>query len=103
MVIVDASAPRGRPGRVQVHLVGDSELSAGGVGTAGTHGFGVAEAVELIRALGQLPSRLVLIGVEAGTLDAGRPLSPAVSARLNDAVQAALAAARVTAEPSPSS
>ena len=79
VVIVDASAPRGRPGRLAVHVVGDSQLNAGAEGTGGTHGFGVVQAVELTRALGRLPTRLVLIGVEAATLEAGRPLSQAVS------------------------
>ena len=97
VVIVDASAPRGRPGRVQVHRVEDAPLISGGPGADGTHGLGVAEAIELARALGRLPSRLVLIAVEAASFEHGRTLSPAVRAGLDEAVQAVLAA--ITPEP----
>jgi len=93
MVIVDAAAPRGRPGRLRVHVVGATAPAAGAGGAGGTHGFGVAEAVELARALGRLPARLVLIGVEAGTLAAGEPLSAAVSGCVDEAVRATLTAA----------
>ena len=97
VVIVDASAPRGRPGRVRVQRVGDTALTSGGLGGGGTHGFGVVEAVELARSLGPLPSRLVLIGVEAATFEHSRTLSPAVHAGLDAAIQAVLAA--ITPEP----
>jgi hydrogenase maturation protease len=93
VVIVDASAPAGRPGLLQVHAVGEAALSPGVDAAGGTHGFGVTEAVELARALGRLPPRLVLIGVEAGALQAGQPLSAAVSSRVDDAVRATLTAA----------
>jgi hydrogenase maturation protease len=45
-----------------------------------THAFGVAEAVEVGRALGQLPPRLVLYGIEGKVFDAGTGLSPEVEA-----------------------
>ncbi|MHA3771448.1 hydrogenase maturation protease [Verrucomicrobiota bacterium sgz303538] len=44
-----------------------------------THAFSVAEAVELARALGQLPPRLILYGIEGKNFDAGRQLSPEVA------------------------
>lgn len=65
------------------------------VGVGGTHGFGVAEAVELARALDRLPARLVVVGVEAECFDLGCGLSSAVAdavPRAVDAVVAALAA-----------
>lgn len=43
-----------------------------------THAFGAAEAIELARALGQLPTRLVFYGVEGKTFEAGLGLSPEV-------------------------
>lgn len=45
-----------------------------------THDFGVAEAVELSRSLGQLPGRLVIIGVEGKDFGEGEGLSPEVEA-----------------------
>ena len=43
-----------------------------------THAFSVVEAVELSRALGQLPSRLILYGIEGHSFSAGGRLSPEV-------------------------
>jgi hydrogenase maturation protease len=57
-----------------------------------SHGIGVAEAVELARALGRLPRRLTLIGVEAAGFEVGASLSSAVADRLDDAVRAVVAA-----------
>lgn len=45
-----------------------------------THALGVAEAVELARALGQLPARLAVYGIEGADFGIGEGLSPAVSA-----------------------
>jgi hydrogenase maturation protease len=43
-----------------------------------THALGVAEAVELGRALERLPGRLLVLGIEAKRVDAGAGLSPEV-------------------------
>lgn len=45
-----------------------------------SHGFGLAAAIELSRALGSLPDELVVYAIEAGSLDHGTALSPAVAA-----------------------
>ena len=65
-------------------------------GHGGTHAVGLAEMVELGRALGRLPARLVVVGVEAESFDHGAPLTPRVAtavpvaaARVCDAVEAA--------------
>lgn len=50
-------------------------------------GLGVGEAIELARALGQLPRRLILVGVDAKSLCAGAPLTVQVADRLDDAVR----------------
>ncbi|MGP1397490.1 MAG: hydrogenase maturation protease [Inquilinaceae bacterium] len=44
-----------------------------------THALGLAEAVELTRALGDLPDRLLLFGIVGRSFDHGAPLSPAVA------------------------
>lgn len=43
-----------------------------------THGLGIAEAVALGRAMGRLPRRLVIYGIEGRDFEAGRALSPEV-------------------------
>lgn len=53
---------------------------------ASSHNIGVADAVELARALGRLPRTLVFIGIEAASLSAGVGLSPAVRQALSPAL-----------------
>lgn len=48
-----------------------------------THAFGIAEAVEMSRALGQLPNRVIVYGIEAARFAPGQPLSPAVAAAVD--------------------
>lgn len=55
-----------------------------------THHVGLAEAVELARAVGRLPGRLVVFGIEGERFDVGEGLSPAV----DDAAERAAAAVR---------
>ncbi len=52
-----------------------------------THAFSVAEAVEMARALGELPPRLVLYGIEGETFAAGQALSEPVNAAIDDVVR----------------
>lgn len=43
-----------------------------------THGFGVAEAIELARTLGRLPERLRVYGIEGQQFELGTEVSPQV-------------------------
>ena len=56
-----------------------------------THAFGLAEAVELGRALGRLPPRLIVYGIEGKSFEAGVGLSPEVEAAALEAVERVLA------------
>jgi hydrogenase maturation protease len=47
-----------------------------------THAFSVPEAIELARALNQLPEHLLVIGIEGQNFTAGTECSPAVAAVL---------------------
>ncbi len=49
-----------------------------------THGLGLAEAVELARALGQLPARCIVYAIEAASFEDGDSLSPAVAAAVKE-------------------
>ncbi len=49
-----------------------------------THAFSVAEAVELARALGELPRQVIVYGIEGEKFDAGDALSPAVEKAARD-------------------
>lgn len=105
VVIIDAVSAQGDPGRVHVWPI--DSLPAGRAGPPiGSHALGVRDAVELARALGSLPARLTVVGIEAETFEVGAPLSRPVRDHLGDAVQAvreALVAAGPTGTTQPRS
>jgi hydrogenase maturation protease len=86
-VVVDACAGGGAPGTVHRFDVGDEPLPAR-VFRSSTHSFGVGDAVELARALGRLPGRLVVYGVEGSEFSAGAGLSAAVSSAVDGVADA---------------
>ena len=88
VVVTDAMTSDGEPGDIRVVDAGARTLQAGTWASGGTHAFGLAAAVELARALGRLPRRLLLVGVEAKHFDHGTAMSDDVAA----AVPAAAAA-----------
>jgi hydrogenase maturation protease len=103
VVVVDAVHSDGPPGRLMVVETGCGApalpaRSWARTGRGGTHAFGLAAAVELARALGRLPGRLVLLGIEAVAMDHGQPLSPAVAAAVPLAVEAVIGSLRETDE-----
>ncbi len=49
-----------------------------------THAFSVAEAIELGRALGKLPPRVILYGIEGKDFAAGETLSPEVASAVDE-------------------
>jgi hydrogenase maturation protease len=84
-VVVDAAhAHPGSPGRVH-RLELDGERLARSTATS-SHGLGLGEAVELARALGRLPERLVVYAVEGADDSLGTGLSPAVTAAVDPLV-----------------
>lgn len=52
-----------------------------------SHAFGLAEAIELGRTLGQLPAGLIVIGIEGRCFDMGKGLSPEVEAAAKGLVE----------------
>jgi hydrogenase maturation protease len=55
---------------------------------ASTHHVGLAEAVELARALGRLPRQTVVYGVEGASFEVGDELTPAVAATVERVAEA---------------
>jgi hydrogenase maturation protease len=94
VVIVDAVRSGAAPGSVRrVEATGEpvpAELRS----SSSTHAVGLAEAIELARALGRLPERVILYGLEGARFDAGSGLSPAVGAAVPALVEEVLAEAR---------
>jgi hydrogenase maturation protease len=76
--LVDAVSSVVRVGVVHRVDASVEELPAG-LFRASTHHFGLADAVELARALGRLPGRTIVYGIEGEDFDAGAVLTPEVA------------------------
>ena len=77
VLVVDAVSSGAAPGTIH-RLEAAAEPLPAALFRGSTHAFGLAEAVELGRALGRLPGRLAVFGIEGERFDAGEGLSPAV-------------------------
>lgn len=55
-----------------------------------SHAFSLPQAIEMARALGRLPARLVIFGIEGSNFQAGTELSPEVSRALPGLVQSVI-------------
>lgn len=101
-IVIDAVSTGAAPGTVLRHDAAEGPLPRRDA--CSTHGLGLEDAVALGRALGQLPRCLVVFGIEAASVTAGDPLSPAVTAALPalvDLVLAELGVTPRTARPAP--
>ena len=76
--IVDAVCSGGKPGTLHRLDASEGPLPAQLFGVS-THRLGLADAIELARALGRLPARVIVYGIEATEFEPGRPLSAPVA------------------------
>jgi len=81
VVAVDAVSSGSPPGAVFRYEMTDEseELPAMLGSTVSSHGLGLGEAVKLGSALGRLPKRLIIYGIEGVNFDTGAPLSRSVA------------------------
>ncbi len=79
-VIIDAAAPAGNPGRIV--RIDMNETAPAPRAAASTHGFGLAEALALARALAAAPQNVIVYAMEGEDFGHGDGLSAAVHARL---------------------
>ena len=72
-----------------LHLVPlpSGEVAPRVLGSLSSHGWGLAETLKLMEALGRPVPRLALLGVEIGTVEPGAPRSPAVEAAMGTVVE----------------
>jgi hydrogenase maturation protease len=89
--LIDAAVSGIAAGTVQRFDCARSPLPGGKL-TMSTHGFGLAEAIELARALGRLPADCIVFAIEAGDVGAGKNPSSAMRAAAEDV------ASRIAAE-----
>jgi len=88
-LVVDAVASGGEPGTVH-RFDASAEPIPARVFRSSTHAFGIAEAIELSRALGTLPPRIVVYGIEGAAFTAGEGLTVPVEAAVGRAAEAVL-------------
>ncbi len=86
VILVDAMASGREPGSRVVLDATAEPLSRLRFPCAGSHSFGVGETVELARALGALPSKLLIYAIEGSSFEAGSELSAAVRKGVDRAV-----------------
>ena len=84
VVLVDATSSGLPPGTVRRFDVTAAPLPVRAFHGGSTHGFGVAEVVEVARALGRLPRRLIVYGIEGARFGREKGLSTPVAAAVRD-------------------
>ena len=76
-ILIDASFSGAAPGSVRRFDVAAAPLPRSGFATS-THGFGLVEAIELARSLGQLPEQCIVFAIEGASYETGEAMTPAV-------------------------
>jgi hydrogenase maturation protease len=77
-VIVDAVVSGAEPGTIHRLDASEEPIPAGTLRSS-THAFSLGETIEIARALGRLPRRVLVYGIEAADVAAGEQLTPAVA------------------------
>jgi hydrogenase maturation protease len=85
VVIIDATSSGRAPGTIQTFDPHTGPLPAT-FSRSSTHAFDVAQALELARALGRLPPRVIVYGIEGVDFAPGEGLSSCVDAAVSDVV-----------------
>jgi hydrogenase maturation protease len=85
-IIIDAVQSGASPGII--HRFDAAHESLPGIASQrSTHGISLGSLLELARAQGQFPKRLVVYGIEGASFDHGRDLTPDVAAALGRLVE----------------
>jgi hydrogenase maturation protease len=78
VILIDAVSSGSSPGTIHRLDAGQEKIPSDFFHYS-THAFSVAEAVEMARALGELPPRVIIYGIEGKSYQAGIGLSSEVS------------------------
>lgn len=88
VILIDAVVTRAKPGTINFWDAGSAGiLPAGVTKKTSTHGFGVAQAIELARTLDCLPPKLLIYGIEGSRFEVGTTPSPRVVAAVEKLAQ----------------
>ena len=86
LILIDAVKGEGRPGMI-IRLDLSKESRWGTVVPCSTHAMGVADAIDLARAMRRLPKQIILYGIEIESVDSGASLSGSVCEGLDNIVE----------------
>ena len=86
VILIDAARGGKTPGSVYRLDASVSPIGAQ-VFPRSSHAIGVAEAIELARAMDVLPATVIVYGVEVGNTEVGQPLSPPMGEALDHVVK----------------
>lgn len=89
VMLIDAVKSGGHPGTT-IRLDLSKESRWGRLIPCSTHAIGIAEAIDLARTLGRLPTQVILFGIEIDSLESGAALSERVSGGLDIVVEQVL-------------
>jgi hydrogenase maturation protease len=87
VIVVDAVRSGAAPGTIRRVDATAAPLPASLRTSTSTHAVGLADAIELARALGRLPRQVVVYGIEGERFAAGTGLTPAVAAAVDAVVE----------------
>ncbi len=87
VVLVDAISSQGSLGSVHCFDVSEKPLPIDLFANYSTHGVGLNEGIELARALGEMPARVVVIGVEGERFEPGDRMSTDVERAVDPVVK----------------
>lgn len=86
-IVVDATQSSATPGTIRRIAAHEGPLPAS-LSRSSSHLLGVADAIELARALGRLPERTIVYGIEGASFAAGTELSEPAAAAVERVVAA---------------
>jgi hydrogenase maturation protease len=89
VIVLDALDAGGEAG--SIYRLEEGQLEGQAEGGLSLHDFGLLEALEMARLLGQAPDDVVLFGVQPKEVGLGRDLSPEVSGALPELVERVVA------------
>jgi hydrogenase maturation protease len=84
VVLVDTMRSGVQPGAIRRIDASRTPLPPALGGSTSTHAVGLGEALELARALGRLPRRVVVYAIEGRRFEAGAPMSDAVRSGVDE-------------------
>lgn len=85
-ILIDAVQSEAKPGRIHRFEAHKSPLPAR-LFQYSTHAFSVPQAIELARAMNQLPNRFIVYGIEGNCFDEGASMSPMVERAAQELVE----------------